>query len=101
MSRALLERIRAELANDPVRAAQGLVEAIDEALQVGGKYQTGHYLLITFDKYGTKLDSRMLGPVGLVEGQALGRAAIQAGECDSAAVTRVAWNSRDDAWGNR
>lgn len=99
MSRTLLEQIRADLAGDESRAR--LVEAIDEALRVGGKYQTGHYLLITFDKYGTKLDSRMLGPSGLIEGQALGREAIQAGECDSAAVTCVAWNSRDDVWGNR
>lgn len=99
MSRALLEQIRADLADDPARA--GLVEAIDQALQVGGKYQTGHYVLVTFDRYGTRLESRMLGSCGLIEGQALGRAAIQAGECDSAAVTRVVWNSRDDAWGNR
>lgn len=99
MSRALLERIRDGLRNHHPR--ERLIDAINEALSMGGKYQTGHYLLITFDRYGTRLESRMLGSCGLIEGQALGRAAIQAGECDSAAVTCVAWNSRDDVWGNR
>ena len=99
MSRELLGRLRQGLYDGEHPAK--LIEAIDEALQVGGKYQTGHYLLITFDRYGTRLDSRMLGPSGLIEGQALGRAAIQAGECESAAVTRVVWNSRDDVWGAR
>lgn len=100
MSRKLLERIRAELADDETRAK--LVEAIDQALSVGGKYKTGHYLLTTFDRYGTRLDTRMLGDSGITVGAVQGRAAIQAGECDSAAVTRVVWNSRDDAsWGNR
>lgn len=99
MSRTLLKRIRAELQDDATRA--GLVEAIDQALSVGGKYQTGHYLLVRFDRYGTKLDTKALGSCGLVEGAMQGRASIQAGECESAAVTRVVWNSRDDAWGNR
>ena len=99
MSRALLERIRDGLRD--MHPREELIEAIDKALQVGGKYQTGHYVLVTFDRYGTRLESRMLGSCGLIEGQALGRAAIQAGECDSAAVTQVAWNSRDDVWGNR
>lgn len=99
MSRTLLKRIRAELQDDATRA--GLVEAIDQALSVGGKYQTGHYLLVTFDKYGTRLDTRLLGSSGLTEGAIQGRAAVKSGECESAAVTRVVWNSRDDAWGNR
>lgn len=99
MSRELLGRLRQGLYNGEHPAK--LIEAIDEALRVGGEYETGHYLLITFDRYGTRLDSRMLGPSGLIEGQAQGRAAVAAGECESAAVTRVVWNSRDDAWGNR
>lgn len=78
-----------------------LIAAIDQALRCGGKYETGHYMMTTFDRYGTKLDTKALGPSGLIEGQAQGRAAVAAGECESAAVVRVVWNSRDDAWGAR
>ena len=99
MSRDLLERLREGLRDMHPRAK--LIEAIDQALRCGGKYQTGHYMLVRFDRYGTKLDTQALGPSGLIEGQAQGRAAVAAGECESAAVTRVVWNSRDDVWGTR
>lgn len=59
------------------------------------KYATGNYMLVLFDNYGTKKETRVFGNSGLIAAQKEGQRAKNEGECDSFVITRVLHNSKD------
>lgn len=59
------------------------------------KYETGTYVLVLFDHYGTKKETRLLGNSGLIVAQKEGQRAINEGDCNSFVVYRILHNSKD------
>lgn len=59
------------------------------------KYSTGNYALIFFDRYGTKLETRVLDEGGLLTAQDEGHKAVADGVCASFVVIRMLFNSLD------
>ena len=59
------------------------------------KYQAGNYMLVLFDRYGTKLDTVMVDEGGLLTAQERGLEMRREGLCASFCVIRVLHNSLD------
>ena len=59
------------------------------------KYQAGNYMLVLFDRYGTKLDTVMVDEGGLIHAQVKGLEMRREGLCASFCVIRVLHNSLD------
>lgn len=59
------------------------------------KYETGAYVLTLFDRYGTKVETRVLGNSGLLAAQKEGETEIKEGNCDSYVIKRILHNSKD------
>ena len=59
------------------------------------KYQAGNYMLVLFDRYGTKLDTVMVDEGGLIHAQVKGLGMRREGLCASFCVIRVLHNSLD------
>ena len=59
------------------------------------KYETGTYVLVLFDHYGTKKETRLLGNSGLIVAQKEGQKAVNEDYCNSFVVYRILHNSKD------
>jgi hypothetical protein len=65
------------------------------------KYKSGNYAVLLFDRYGTKLETRILDEGGLLTAQEEGHKAVAEGVCASFVVIRMLYNSLDkeNRWG--
>jgi len=62
---------------------------------VTNKYQTGNFMIVLFDRYGTKIDTVLVTAGGLLKAQEQGRERVSDGLCASFCVVRVLHNSLD------
>lgn len=60
-----------------------------------GKYRTGNYMVVLFDRYGTKIDTVLVTTGGLLKAQEQGKERVRDGLCASFCVVRVLHNSLD------
>jgi len=62
---------------------------------VTNKYQAGNYMVVLFDRYGTKIDTVLVTAGGLLKAQEKGLEMRKEGLCASFCVIRVLHNSLD------
>lgn len=60
-----------------------------------GKYRTGNFMIVLFDRYGTKLDTVLVTAGGLLKAQEKGLEMRSEGLCASFCIVRVLHNSLD------
>ena len=59
------------------------------------KYRAGSYHIVLFDRYGTKIDTKLVGQGGLLKAIEQGNKSVSEGLCASFCIVRILHNSLD------